>query len=75
MQEYRTANMRYRQEDEMVFLVTVPFSIHVNVEAENEEDITEDAVFEAILQQHGKYPEVDARDMGRFEVIDAREDD
>lgn len=55
------------------FLVSVPASIHTWVEAEAEEDITEDMVADALIAEYGKYPQLDVRTMGVdvFDVLDA----
>lgn len=53
----------------MKWLISVPFSVHVTVEAENLTDITEDMVDNAMLEQHGKYATVDIRHGGDFEIL------
>jgi len=70
MQMSHTRNIS-RQEDDGVkqYLVSVPFALHVVVETEDPDSITEDQVMDALLDQHGKYAEVDVRNAGEFEVL------
>lgn len=53
------------------YLVSVPFSIHVTVEADNADAVTEEMVDEALFDQHGKYAQIDVRHGGGdFEILD-----
>lgn len=53
------------------YLVSVPFTLHVTVKADSADAITDKMVDDALLDQHGKYAEVDVRyGGGDFEVID-----
>lgn len=52
------------------FLVSVPFSLHVEVEAEREDAITEEMVEDALFEEHGKYAQIDVRNGGgNWEVL------
>lgn len=56
------------------FLVSVPFSLHVHVQAESAGEITEEMVDDALMEEHGKYAEVDVRHGGGdFEVLDSED--
>lgn len=51
------------------YLVSVPFTVNVVVETDDPDAITESQVMDAILEQHGKYPQVDVRDAGEFQIL------
>lgn len=52
------------------FLVSVPFTVAVWVEAESAEDIDEDLVYDALLDSCGKYPSVDGRSFVNFHILE-----
>jgi hypothetical protein len=52
------------------FLVSVPFTLAVWVEAESEDQVDEDLVYDAIIETSGKYPMMDARSFGEFEILE-----
>lgn len=58
------------------FLVSVPFSLHVNVEPDDADSITEGMVEEALMEQYGKYAEIDVRNGGgNHEVLDVEREE
>jgi hypothetical protein len=54
------------------FLVSVPFSLTVTIDAASADEIDEEMVEKALLDEYGKYAEIDIRDAGAdlFEVLD-----
>jgi len=54
------------------FLVSVPYSLIVTVEADTADDITDDMVDEALVDQHGEYANVRIGDGGDFIVLDSQ---
>ena len=47
--------------------ISIPCSIWVTVDPDFDET-DEDALFQAVLDQHGKYPEIDSRNLGYGEI-------
>lgn len=46
------------------YAVTIPFHVHIYIDTDDPESLTDDEVFDALIEQVGKYPAVDAREMG-----------
>jgi hypothetical protein len=56
------------------FLISVPFSLHVSIVAENADDINDAMVEDYLIDQHGKYAQIDVRHGGgNWEIIDEEE--
>lgn len=52
------------------FVINAQYSIMVTVSAEDEHSIDPDAIIEAVIDEHGKYPDVDARQLGSYEILE-----
>lgn len=55
------------------FLVSVPYSLHIWVEAAGDEP-TQEEVNEAMMEEHGKYATIDIRHGGdEFDILEEEE--
>lgn len=52
------------------FLISIPTSVHVYVEAEAKDDIDEDMVYSEVLHTYGKYIEIPADQLSEeFDIL------